>query len=666
MKRVILLSVLIFILLMQNVSAEIKPIYQYPRIFSTITGLEAGKINIDTEKILRGIDAVTWLDPDTETTRYFLFDYVRNDTSFKIRRLNPEFIEEATLDSGIVIRQLAKPQILVNLTHMLIVARLTNGTITGFLYNVLNNSLSPRIIFSPPGVIHIAISDTNVIMPSDFGGGVQSVLLKQTTSSVDICFNWFKDGEFTGTVQCVSAGPFNKIVKPFIFGRDGRCTSFATDDCIFSILYFGRPSVDSQTGFWVREYRKGLFGLEFRDFILFADVDNPFEDWDIIRFRDPVRNFIIFTRALNGFVYTRFVYDLEFNLFESFEISTSAVRSPVFTREPDSITVNSSVSGFSVYEFNNIKLPNQDKAFFSNEINTFTFGSAACNINVSYEISISNSTFSETRNYQKIYNSFSCRGGLFPIFTSIEINISTFKNQTVNVTVKDRTTIIITGGPVDTNRTIGYFGFPRISRFVYTINAKNMPFVPGAEVGFYLVPLSYQQDYFSYRVDLNIMFQDVEFACVCEPFVQDVCVNSTHRRFVRFCQPVGCADTVKFEPDPTCAAAPPTNISLPPSNLTQPLLNITEFNVTGPATGAFILLALFSTPIMIATLILIGISAFVGYKAGMLPGAITALILIMMYAMIGIYPIWVAAVLIILAAIITAFILRKWFGGEVS
>jgi len=192
-----------------------------------------------------------------------------------------------------------------------------------------------------------------------------------------------------------------------------------------------------------------------------------------------------------------------------------------------------------------------------------------------------------------------------------------------------------------------------------------MPFVPGAEVGFYLVPLSYQQDYFSYRVDLNIMFQDVEFACVCEPFVQDVCVNSTHRRFVRFCQPVGCADTVKFEPDPTCAAAPPTNITLPPSNLTQPLLNITEFNVTGPATGAFILLALFSTPIMIATLILIGISTFVGYKAGMLPGAITALILIMMYAMIGIYPIWVAAVLIILAAIITAFILRKWFGGEV-
>jgi hypothetical protein len=207
---------------------------------------------------------------------------------------------------------------------------------------------------------------------------------------------------------------------------------------------------------------------------------------------------------------------------------------------------------------------------------------------------------------------------------------------------------------------MGYFGFPRISRFVYTINAKNVLFVPGAEVGFYFVPTVYTSA--NVPVTLHIMYQDVEFACVCEPFVQDVCVNSTHRRFVRFCQPVGCAETVKFEPDSTCSVAPP--ISLPPSNLTQPLLNITEFNVTGSAVGAFILLALFSTPIMIATLILIGISAFVGYKAGIIPGAITALILIMMYAMTGIYPIWVAAVLIILAAILTAFILRKWFGGE--
>jgi hypothetical protein len=98
-----------------------------------------------------------------------------------------------------------------------------------------------------------------------------------------------------------------------------------------------------------------------------------------------------------------------------------------------------------------------------------------------------------------------------------------------------------------------------------------------------------------------------------------------------------------------------------PTNYSQPIVNVTELEEMGIGWTAS-----FFTPFFISTLFLLIVSGYLAVKAktnaGMVFG-ISAIVLTLIYTIIGIYPVWFGVVFIIIAAFIVAKLLGVLGGG---
>ena len=168
-----------------------------------------------------------------------------------------------------------------------------------------------------------------------------------------------------------------------------------------------------------------------------------------------------------------------------------------------------------------------------------------------------------------------------------------------------------------------------------------------------------------------------EITCWCTDWISGECFNSTHRVYTRTCHPPACAMETSYWPDETCieyippsppppTSPPPTIPGIPPVGYTGGLFNLTgiaqQYNITDSALIGITIIDRILSLAGIATLITVITVALVGYytKSGV-TAVVIALLMVLLFTILGFYPWWFGIVFIIIASLIVTLLFKGAF-----
>ncbi|MEM0265574.1 MAG: hypothetical protein QXP13_06280 [Candidatus Methanomethylicia archaeon] len=165
----------------------------------------------------------------------------------------------------------------------------------------------------------------------------------------------------------------------------------------------------------------------------------------------------------------------------------------------------------------------------------------------------------------------------------------------------------------------------------------------------------------------NLRLRLFSSGCVCTEWSDWYRYNSTHMYRYRYCYPAECSDlSYQFMLNETAPTQPPTQPptypTLPPVNYTFNYTEIAErYNITGvPLIGLYVLSGLVS-PIGIAFIIITVISVLASRYGGIPLGILTAMMLLILFSVIGLIPFWIFLILIMISALIFAYFVGAVF-----
>jgi hypothetical protein len=152
--------------------------------------------------------------------------------------------------------------------------------------------------------------------------------------------------------------------------------------------------------------------------------------------------------------------------------------------------------------------------------------------------------------------------------------------------------------------------------------------------------------------------QSVLQACRCGEYVFS-CENATHIRGTRTCSPSACAVESYAYENATCGGAVTTYNDITGGVSDQyltPLVNVTSVYGTENIFANWV--SIFLTPIFLSTFLMLGISGYIAMKikgdnVGTTFG-ISCLLITILYAVFGIYPLWLVIIFIIGVAFLVA------------
>lgn len=463
------------------------------------------------------------------------------------------------------------------------------------------------------------------------------------------------------------------IKRAYVYASQGNC--FQYTDCVFQIVFEGRSEQnDNRYGIYVREGRKGAFGWEWTDKGLIGfETSTGFEtqisgiDYWTTQHHYDYLSHKIYLKAIQGnnriYAWVKFtptwtyLSEGSFNVYSNGFVYKAQILP--YVGDVDLLTPGGyyctgkqykityyNTTGMTDYIYLTIRsLPSVS------DVHVYVKGE----IVDSYNSSITQ-TFSDFWYYpdgEVAVTRYSIPGG----------------SGVYNITVS----IVFYGG----NACWG--GTGRISVDVlpnaFTSTFSDFTF---NSIPFFFPTVDVQGDIEAFSITLyvpgtlrlidNVNYfgvQTVSYACRCTDWVSQGCYNSTHELWTRTCNPAGCSDETMFVENPECSVyyVPPVTTTTIPQ---IPLLNVSEvaelYNITDTKVLAFMtMISLFTTPIFIASIILVGIVGYIGFKAGKIPAVIAALVLFFIYVFLGIYPIWLGIVLIIIAGFILTIIFREAF-----
>ena len=411
--------------------------------------------------------------------------------------------------------------------------------------------------------------------------------------------------------------------------------------------------------------------MDYADESLITISEYDSNDINVMPFADPylLRNYVVMNRWSDGMLYCKDIYDVNFTIYDSFCTSDDESYSPTWYEPIDNVTyVDNETSKGSLINRN---MPDHDTFFVTTHAHTKSGFESITWTDVRVNITIynsTNSTFQSLLLDQNVNADGDSGAGNFTVLFEPVTGI--FRNKTglnINITATWEHPLF---------HSDFWIGFPKNIKWVYVTNALRLPLTVGAEVGFYIVPYEFWDSVkagTSGTVKYLLYYQDVEEVCVCDPWGGDTCVNATHKRQIRDCTPVGCADGVRFILEPQCGITEPEfqTGDLPADSIFNSSYYIEQANITDTGTvTALTMIEFFTLPVMIATYILIMVSVFAGgYVAkktegsGAITSIVIAILLIMMYSIVGIYPAWAGIVLIIISGVAVAYFGGKWFSG---
>jgi len=684
MKNWLILVISLFLLAMPVMADyrlydDQKILYDFNHTIST------GQTGRDRMRLM-DIDAVTWVYPATSEFRYVIFDNRNINSFFYVRRMNPYSYAIEISNSSVphpYANFLSSPQLFVGTYKLLFATYENTFNVSLFTYDITDGNITwlGNITQPPYTNKYTQLSLSNAISPNDFTTTyVQHYLLainSTGTPTATLFYDFIKNGIWTNesTSQALS---FYQIDKAYIVARNGYC-QILSSACIFSIVYIGKPGVSDTYGIWQREYKKGLFGFDYADSLLLGISQYSSNDIKVFPFADPysLRNFIVMDRWSNGTLYCKNVYDINFTLFTSFCTSDYNTFSPTWFATSELIsTVNNLTHNITTLEFLNLSMPNHDKFYITNLISK-KYQNAddqieTLNINVTMQ-----NTTDITQQYLTLSYPISTNGMNSPtnVTGTFKVETGIFKNKTgVNLTIKS----------INVNSTIeAWIGFPKDMKWTYTTNAIDPTFTTvGNEIGFYIVPVFYT-DAVAYNTIYNsfeILYQDVDVSCICDPYEDNVCVNTTHRRQLRYCDPVGCDSTVTYTADISCLT--PTVVPL--GNVTGSEGGLITLTCTDALTqadciiitgcewvsgscvvsdfGSFITKMFDFNVLSILLIIIISVAAGYYTKNGTI-AIITALMLLMVFSAVNLIPAWIGFVLVVLGIAVVVFFGSKMIVG---
>lgn len=644
------------------------------------------------------LDAYMWLVPTISEYRYILIENRNSNWSaFTVHRVNPnsfalEYSNSST--SHQYARIISKPQDYISNNYtdsqykLGLLALESTYNISFYTYSIIDGSVNwlGNITRNTSAVKDVQLSEwivTNGFTPNGFQ---QYALVVYADSSTDptLYYDWIVNGTMTNITNSANIGTFTTVEKAYLTKSNGICRVLS-GDCIFSIIYLGQPTVSDHYGIWAREFRKGFWGLEYADIGL-KDLDtDDANDISAYKFYDPfaLRDYIVLNRITNGTQYCRDVFDINFSLYSYTCYSDSVSFSPTWFQEVTNITVtHNGTNNISDVNYSVARLPNRDAFYVT--VNPLGFYGSPYAYNyygVSLNVTIFNTTDSYN-NYQYILPNLS----FFPKVCNMTVTFkvplpSAWRNKTdVELYIR-----AIYYNSTDLPLWIGY---PKTTKWVYVQNANDI--TVGNEIGFYIVPFitGNCQAYLSSRENLQLQYQDLIYACVCDPWYDQSCVNSTHRRQIRTCYPSACDSIVQFTADVDCYDGDTGDletgdlpegsiITLECSDYTTEASCVAEIGCEWSdgvcsSSDIWATISLFLDYRMLATFALIIISVLAGMKvnqytqgsSGSFVSIIVAVILILMFSVVGIYPAWIGIVLIVLAvAIMTYFGYKTIAGG---
>ncbi|MCR6669563.1 MAG: hypothetical protein NDF51_06150, partial [archaeon YNP-WB-040] len=469
---------------------------------------------------------------------------------------------------------------------------------------------------------------------------------------ITVCYDFYDLENHVATksnMKCIQTGGASGIKKVYVLPTGGHC--FQWRDCLFHVIYEGNSSQNNNRyGIYVREIHKGFFGYEFVD-----------------------RGFIPLTSDTVGFVNDYIVGITKWwyypgNYPELVQRIYALVITPSGERKiaylvfdiPSYYIINKQVIN---YHDNNALAP-----YARNLWSTTLIG---------YGAGCSGGTFSDSTwiNGTKLYKNFYLGG---TVYTSACAYTGCSATLTVKIYDYYNGTLIGTATCSATTPSSAYGSsastpcFSRISlpenislynisltysasgtgcgwtwaNVYHDIIGSNSKFTVtlasnGVET-FTVSPVNEGSSYFMYQVP-------TEVTCICTEWTYKGCYNSTHDYWTRTCSPIGCSDEIRFALNQSCAAvttttttivgAPPIPGAPPGAGYTGGLFNLTgtalQLNISGAAlVGIAIIDRIFSLA-GIATLIVVALTAVVGYytKSGQV-AAIVALLMVMLFTII--------------------------------
>jgi len=472
------------------------------------------------------------------------------------------------------------------------------------------------------------------------------------------------------------------IKRVYVYATQGNC--FQYTDCVFHIIFEGRSSQNNNRyGIYVREGRKGAFGWDWTDkgligfetSIGFQTQTSGIDYWTFQHHYPFLDNKIYFRAIQNG---KRIVAWVKFTPTWTYLYEGSLnVYSNAFTYSSQNLN-GSTASVF---------IPSQSITCtgLNYTLNMYNLTDMHDYLYLTVHGKVASHEYEATYVYQRvtIVDAFNSTASVtYEDYWSWDTLVSGYEGRGItrhqlpdgsgvyNVTVEiayyyppsdclsDVGTVVANDIFADTSSyTLGGWEFETNPFFFVTSD------VQGDIEAFSLY--SDGGDIIYIRNTDKFGIQTVSYACRCTDWVSQGCYNSTHELWTRTCSPPACSDESMFYYNDACSVVYPTTttVTVVPQ---VPLLNTSEFaelyNITDPKILAFMsMISLFTTPIFIATVILISIVAYVAYKAGKVPSVITGIILLIIYTLLGIYPVWVGIILVIIAGFILTIIFREAF-----
>ena len=498
------------------------------------------------------------------------------------------------------------------------------------------------------------------------------------SSNAKLCYDFYDLSTHQATrdnMKCIDYGTgMSDVRKVYVLPTHGHC--FRWSDCLFHIIYEGRSQQNANRyGIYAREVRRGLFGYEFYDLgILPLTSDtigfqNPqyvgLVDWFYYPANYPELNtkFYAFLIQPDG---RRVIAVLPFEI-PSYVIYSGNVQivnvigSNAFVTNARNIV--SVLEAPNVYWLNNTAIGNiNNKTYVTGVAQLFNYGSG------------------RTIYFYVIFNFYNS--------TNPEINFT--YSKVFNRSVGYGENVFIPLGVMEIPIPYG-FGEYNISIQAYTPSAyviyrlHNMSFdvlseksriavTPSTSVAeaFMVHPI----DYYDTGVRNFILQFPLEEVCICSEWIFEGCYNSTHSYMTRTCSPPRCSDEIYIYYNGTCLEAyvPPTTLpppappipGIPPVGYGGGIFNLTgtaqELNITGYALVGIALIDRILSLAGIATLLTILLGTLVGYytKSG-LASAVTVLLCVLMFTILGFYPWWLGVVFIIIAGFIIATMIKGVF-----
>ena len=503
------------------------------------------------------------------------------------------------------------------------------------------------------------------------------VIYQTTDGKIYIAYDFYDldNANFTPsnikTIE-ISTGMSN-VKKLYVIPTNGNC--FQWSNCLFHVLYEGNSSQNgNRYGIYVREVHKGFFGYEFADRGIMALTSDSTGFMDYVPGIDkwfytqayPYMANRIYYRAIQG--NNRIVFVQQYDLPTWVKIDEQNINyHDNNALAPYAINLWSTTligygAGCSGGTFSNSTWINGTKLYKNFYLGGTVYTSACAYTGCSATLTVKiydyyNGTLIGTATCSATTpSSSSGSSASTPCFSKISLpeNISLY-----NISL----TYSASGsGCAWTWASVYHDVIGSQSKFTVTL-ASN-----GVEA-FAVSPVGEGTGYFMYQVPS-------ETACICSEWSYRGCYNSTNDYWTRTCSPVGCDVEIKFGVNESCSAtAPTTTTTIGPSPIpgappgvgyTGGLFNLTgialQLNITGSALVGIAILDRILSLAGIATLIVIALTALVGYytKSGQV-AAIVALLMVMLFTIIGFYPWWFGIVFIIIAGLIVTIMFKGAF-----